>query len=178
MDMGIRTLMSLLLGIIITEMLVNWRAYDWCLLCVDVSALYYVTNRSFRRYVYMARRKAWVIRYLLNLINPYCTTFLRKSRDLSFPFWVRLGHAFCSLSSPDRTRSRTVCVWSDPGVILERFRSTPWSLSLRPPHLTWSQIKHAKPSLHSHLMKQDPIHLVLAYSSKKPQIYSCCPFNK
>ena len=112
----------------------------------------------------------------------YCNCFLRNPRDLPFPFSVRLHAAFCSLSSPDRTRSRAVRARSDqgarrsdPGVIPERSGSTSWSLRLRP---TWSQIKRAKPSLHSNLMKLDPVHLVLAYSSKKPQIYSCCPFYK
>ena len=48
-------------------------------------------------------------------VSHYCTTFLRKPRDLPFPFSARLHAAFGSLSSPDRTRSRAVRARSDQG---------------------------------------------------------------
>lgn len=39
------------------------------------------------------------------LLGGYCDTFLRESRDLPFPFSVRLLAAFGSLSSLERARS-------------------------------------------------------------------------
>ena len=53
-----------------------------------------------------------------------------------------------------------------------------YDISAEASRLSLSVLGPTQPSLHYHLMRVDPDHLMLAYSSKKPQIYSCCPFYK
>lgn len=59
------------------------------------------------------------------VVFSYCTTFLRKPRDFPFPFSVRLSATLCSMSSPERMRSRAARVWNDQETAPERSQSNP-----------------------------------------------------
>ena len=65
------------------------------------------------------------VHYGLILVMHLCMTFLRKPRDLPFPFSAQLHAAFCSLSSPDHARSRARHVQSNQGAAPEQSWSNP-----------------------------------------------------